>query len=181
MIKAFIISIVGFLEFYLGPIYGPITGAELNIITGKVEELTEKINALEHRLDQDRRLEEEMALSKLGAFKKIVVSAIVIGSILFLFHSFGGDLPGVVGDIGNSLGNQVSNVGNILNKDIFQGVNTTNKLISSDHQTILERLTNLEGNVMSAVNSMSKQIARLADPRMSKSSFFNNLRSQDGS
>lgn len=37
MIKAFIVSIIRFLEVYLGPIYGPITGVELNVITGKVE------------------------------------------------------------------------------------------------------------------------------------------------
>jgi hypothetical protein len=70
-------------------------------------------------MDLDKQLEEEAAVNKLNILKKAVITLVVIGSILFLFHSFGGDIPGVVGDIGNSVGNQVSTVGNILNKDIY--------------------------------------------------------------
>jgi hypothetical protein len=119
MIKTFTVFILSILEAYLGPIYGPQTGTELSIITGKLEELTGKIDLLQNQLDLDKQLEEEAAVNKLNILKKAVITLVVIGSILFLFHSFGGDIPGVVGDIGNSVGNQVSTVGNILNKDIY--------------------------------------------------------------
>lgn len=137
------------------------------------------MDALEIHLDQNKKLEEEITVNKLGILKKIVVGSLFVGGILILFHSFGGDLPGVVGDIGNSLGNQISTVGEILNKNTFDYVNTTNRLISADHLTILSWLANLEGNVLKSIKSLSVQIARLTDPRVSCNDFFSKFYPED--